>query len=133
MLQSWAIILLSIGYLGLLFVIAQIGDAYAARWRGGRIERLVYGLALAIYCTSWTFYGSVGRAATQGLDFFLIYAGPILVITLGAPILTKLIAVAKRQNSTSIADFLASRSGRRRSVGAIVTCIAAIGVVPSIA
>ena len=133
MLQSWAIILLSIGYLGLLFVIAQIGDAYAARWRGGRIERLVYGLALAIYCTSWTFYGSVGRAATQGLDFFLIYAGPILVITLGAPILTKLIAVAKRQNSTSIADFLASRYGRSRSVGAIVTCIAVIGVVPYIA
>jgi Na+/proline symporter len=133
MLQSWAIILLSIGYLGLLFVIAQIGDAYAARWRGGRIERLVYGLALAIYCTSWTFYGSVGRASTQGLDFFLIYAGPILVITLGAPVLAKIIAAAKRQNSTSIADFLASRYGRSRSVGAMVTCIAVIGVVPYIA
>src|SRR5262245_56617254 len=133
MLQSWAIILLSIGYLGLLFVIAQIGDAYAARWRGGRIERIVYGLALAIYCTSWTFYGSVGRAATQGLDFLLIYVGPILVITLGAPVLAKLIAAAKRQNSTSIADFLASRYGRSRSVGALVTIIAIVGVMPYIA
>lgn len=133
MFQSWAIILLSIGYLGLLFVIAQIGDAYAARWRGGRIERIVYGLALAIYCTSWTFYGSVGRAATQGLDFLLIYVGPILVITLGAPVLAKIIAAAKRQNSTSIADFLASRYGRSRSVGALVTIIAIVGVMPYIA
>jgi Na+/proline symporter len=131
-LQSWAIVLLSIGYLGLLFVIAQIGDAYAARWRGGRFERLVYALALAIYCTSWTFYGSVGRAATQGLDFLLIYVGPILVFTLGAPVLAKLIAAAKRQNSTSIADFLASRYGRSRSVGALVTVIAIVGVVPYI-
>jgi PAS domain S-box-containing protein len=131
--DGWVIVLLSVAYLGLLFVIAQIGDAYAARWRGGRVERLVYALALAIYCTSWTFYGAVGRAASNGLDFLLIYVGPILVITLGAPVFARIIGAAKRQNSTSIADFLASRYGRSRPVGAIVTVIATVGVVPYIA
>lgn len=133
MLQGSAILLLSLGYLGLLFAIAHLGDRLAGRWYQGRSGAVIYALSLAIYCTSWTFYGSVGRAASSGTDFILIYVGPILAITAGYPVMAKMIAVAKRQNVTSIADFIGSRYGKSRAVAVLVTLIAVIGVLPYIA
>ncbi|MEZ5829768.1 MAG: NahK/ErcS family hybrid sensor histidine kinase/response regulator [Dongiaceae bacterium] len=131
--QSTLILGLSLAYLGLLFLVAHFGDRHAARWSQSRAGAIIYALSLAIYCTSWTFYGAVGRAATVGLDFALIYVGPALVVLFGWPVLAKIIRVAKRHNVTSIADFLAARYGKSRAVAVIVTLIATVGVLPYIA
>lgn len=133
MLQGSAILILSLGYLGLLFAIAHLGDRLGPRWYSGRSGATIYALSLAIYCTSWTFYGSVGRASVSGPDFILIYVGPILAITLGYPAMAKMIGIAKRQNVTSIADFIGSRYGKSRAVAVLVTLFAVIGVLPYIA
>ena len=94
---------------------------------------LVYCLTLAVYNTSWSFYGSVGRAATGGLDFLTIYVGPTLVLLLGQPLLARVIALAKAQNATSIADFIAARYGKSQALAALVTLTALLGVLPYIA
>lgn len=133
MLQDWLLLLASLGYLSLLFAIAWQGDRRAGAWRDGAREPVIYALALAIYCTSWTFFGSVGRAATNGADFVLIYVGPVLVITLGYPFMRKMALVARAQNVTSIADFIGARYGKSRAVAALVAIVAMIGVLPYIA
>jgi len=133
MLVEPAVLALSLAYLGLLFAVAWFGDRYARDWSRNSVAPVVYGLSLAIYCTSWTFYGAVGRAATSGVDFILIYTGPVLVVTLGYPMLAKMVRVAKQHNVTSIADFLASRYGKSRAVGVTATLFATVGVLPYIA
>lgn len=132
MLQGSAILLLSLGYLGLLFAVAHLGDRLNTRWYTGRTGATIYALSLAIYCTSWTFYGSVGRAALSGPDFILIYVGPVLAITVCYPMMAKMIRIAKGQNVVSIADFIGSRFGKSRAVAVLVTLIAVIGVLPYI-
>lgn len=131
--QSSLILLLSLAYLGLLFVIAHAGERHAINWSRGRLGPLIYALSLAIYCTSWTFYGSVGRAVSNGLDFALIYVGPALVIVLAWPVMVRIVALAKQQNVTSIADILGARYGRSRAVAVIATLIAVMGAMPYIA
>jgi len=134
MLAEPAVLALSLAYLGLLFAVAYFGDRHQRAWSASAtIAPTVYGLSLAIYCTSWTFYGAVGRAATAGFDFILIYTGPVLVITAGYPILRKMVRLAKQHNVTSIADFLASRYGKSRAVGVTATLFATVGVLPYIA
>ena len=133
MLQETAVFGLSLAYLGLLFAVAWLGDRHARTWSTGATGPVVYSLSLAIYCTSWTFYGAVGRAATSGLDFILIYVGPALVVIAGYPLLRKMVQAAKRNNVTSIADFLASRYGKSRAVAVTATLFASVGVLPYIA
>jgi Na+/proline symporter/signal transduction histidine kinase len=133
MLVEPAVLALSLAYLGLLFAVAWFGDRYARDWSRNSVAPVVYGLSLAIYCTSWTFYGAVGRAATSGIDFVLIYTGPVLVVTLGYPVVAKMVRLAKQHNVTSIADFLASRYGKSRAVGVTATLFATVGVLPYIA
>jgi Na+/proline symporter/signal transduction histidine kinase/CheY-like chemotaxis protein len=133
MLAEPAVLGFSLAYLGLLFAVAWFGDRYQQRWSASSLAPAVYGLSLAIYCTSWRFYGAVGRAATAGFDFILIYTGPVLVVTAGYPLLRKLVRVAKLHNVTSIADFLASRYGKSRAVGVSATLFATVGVLPYIA
>ena len=133
MIAEPVVLALSLAYLGLLFAVAWFGDRHAGAWSASRLAPVVYGLSLGIYCTSWTFYGAVGRASTAGLEFILIYTGPALVVTAGYPLLRKLVRLAKRHNVTSIADFLASRYGKSRAVGVAATLFATIGVLPYIA
>ncbi|MDP2333366.1 MAG: ATP-binding protein [Reyranella sp.] len=133
MLAEPTVLALSLAYLGLLFAVAYFGDRYARDWSASSVAPAVYGLSLAIYCTSWTFYGSVGRAATSGIDFIFIYTGPAIVVILGYPMLAKMVRVAKQHNVTSIADFLASRYGKSRAVGVTATLFATVGVLPYIA
>jgi Na+/proline symporter/signal transduction histidine kinase/CheY-like chemotaxis protein len=133
MLTEPTVLALSLAYLGLLFAIAYFGDRYARDWSASSVAPAVYGLSLAIYCTSWTFYGAVGRAATSGIDFILIYTGPALVVVVGYPMLRKMVRLAKQHNVTSIADFLASRYGKSRIVGVTATLFATVGVLPYIA
>ena len=133
MLDAPGIIAASFAYLGLLFGIAWYADRRADAGRSVINSPVVYALSLGVYCTTWTFYGSVGRAAASGVGFLPIYLGPTLLFALGGVILHKMIRVAKANRITSIADFVASRYGKSQLLGGLVTVIAVIGVVPYIA
>src|SRR5450755_293466 len=132
MLHDWGVIAAAFGYIGLLFVVASYGDRLSPAQRG-RAGALIYPLSLAIYCTSWTFFGSVGFATRTSVDFLAIYVGPILMIGLCTPLLRRVIRLAKAQNITSIADFIGARYGKSQAVAATVALIAIIGSVPYIA
>ncbi|HJS61629.1 MAG TPA: sodium:solute symporter, partial [Pseudolabrys sp.] len=131
MLQGWIVIAVALAYIGLLFVIASYGDRTRGLGRDGRL--LIYPLSLAIYCTSWTFFGSVGLASRTGFDFLTIYIGPALLIGLCSPLLIRIIRLAKAHNITSIADFIAARYGKGQAVAATVALIAIVGTIPYIA
>jgi Na+/proline symporter/signal transduction histidine kinase len=132
MLHDWGVIAVAFGYIGFLFFVASYGDRLSPRQRG-RASALIYPLSLAIYCTSWTFFGSVGFATRTSVDFLAIYIGPILMIGLCTPLLRRVIKLAKSQNITSIADFIAARYGKSQAVAATVALIAIIGSIPYIA
>ncbi|KJY74109.1 histidine kinase [Vibrio coralliilyticus] len=129
--QGWLVITVSLMYLGLLFLIAWYGDKqhrWLARWRPW-----IYSLSIAVYCTSWTFYGTVGQASNNPWSFLPIYIAPILVFTLGWRVLARLIITAKREHITSIADFIAARYGKSQGLAVAVTLIAVAGILPYIA
>src|ERR1700743_3717299 len=132
MLHDWGVIAAAFGYIGFLFFVASRGDRLSPSLRG-RASSLIYPLSLAIYCTSWTYYGSVGFATRTSVDFLAIYVGPVLLIACGTPVLRRVIQLAKSQNITSIADFIGARYGKSQAVAATVALIAIIGSVPYIA
>ncbi|MDQ2705003.1 MAG: PAS-domain containing protein, partial [Pseudomonadota bacterium] len=110
-----------------------LGDRWSARRDPARTRPYIYALSLAIYCTSWTFFGSVGLATERGLEFLTIYIGPVLVFLFGFPLLKRIIELAKAEKITSIADFLGARYGKSFAVASIATVIAVVGTVPYIA
>jgi Na+/proline symporter/signal transduction histidine kinase/CheY-like chemotaxis protein len=130
MLQSWSVIAVALAYIGLLFLVATYGDRTR---RADRPRLLIYPLSLAIYCTSWTFFGSVGLASRTGYDFLTIYIGPMVMLALGYPLILRIVRLAKAQNITSIADFIAARYGKHQAVAATVASITIIGSIPYIA
>ncbi len=132
MLRTELIILVAFGYVGLLFAIAHFADRRAAQGRSLISNPTISALSLAVYCTAWTFYGSVGRAATGGLWFLPTYLGPTLAFALGMWIIRKIIRISKVHRITSIADFIASRYGKSTAIGSMVTVIAVIGIIPYI-
>ena len=132
MLNTPVILVVSFAYLGLLFAIAYYGDKRADAGRSIVARPSVYALSLAVYATSWTFYGSVGRAADTGVGFLPIYLGPTLMFALGWVVLRKIIRISKANRTTTIADFIASRYGKSTLLGGLVTVIAVIGIVPYI-
>ncbi|WP_213772328.1 hybrid sensor histidine kinase/response regulator [Bradyrhizobium sp. dw_78] len=132
MLHDWGVIAAAFGYIGFLFFVASRGDRLSAAQRG-RAGALIYPLSLAIYCTSWTFFGSVGFATRTSVDFLAIYVGPILLVAFCTPLLRRVIQLTKSQNITSIADFIGARYGKSQAVAATVALIAIIGSVPYIA
>ena len=133
MLQGWVVIVAALAYIGLLFLVASYGDRTRGLGRDGRSRLLIYPLSLAIYCTSWTFFGSVGFASRTGFDFLTIYIGPALLIGLCSPLLMRVVRLAKTHNITSIADFIAARYGKGQAVAATVALIAIVGTIPYIA
>ncbi len=131
MLEQDFIIFVAFGYMALLFAIAFWGDKRAEIGKSIISNPYIYALSLAVYCTAWTFYGSVGAASTSGATGFLnIYLGPTLMMILGWPVLRKIIRISKINRITSIADFIASRYGKSATIAGIVTIIAVIGIVP---
>src|SRR5258705_6045874 len=132
MLHDWGVIAAAFGYIGFLFLVASYGDRLSPTQRG-RASALIYPLPLAIYCTCWTFFGSVGFASRTSVDFLAIYIGPILMIALCTPLLRRVIQLAKSQNITSIADFIAARYGKSQAVAATVAAVAVIRSVSYIA
>ncbi|HXE24252.1 MAG TPA: hybrid sensor histidine kinase/response regulator, partial [Roseiarcus sp.] len=127
------VFLTAIGYVSFLFLIAWWGDGAGRRFASGRARPVVYALSLAVYCTSWTYYGSVGLASEHGLDFLPIYIGPILVIGLGAPFIARIANLARAQNVTTVADFVSARYGKSQPVAAVAALIALIGLAPYVA
>src|SRR5207244_12610936 len=103
MLHDWGVIAAAFGYIGLLFLVASHGDRLSPLKRS-RASALIYPLSLAIYCTSWTFFGSVGFASRTSIDFLAIYLGPILMIGLCTPLLRRVIQRAQSPDLTSTAD-----------------------------
>ncbi len=132
MLQGWVVVLGSFGYIGLLFAIAWYADGRARQGRSLIANPVIYSLSLAVYATAWTFYGSVGRAAHDGVGFLPIYIGPTLMILLWWFVLRKIIRISKLARITSLADFIASRYGKSALLGGLVTVIAVIGILPYI-
>ncbi len=132
MLPQWLILLVSFCYLGILFAIAYYGDKRADAGRSIISNPYIYTLSIAVYCTAWTFYGSVGRAASSGVGFLPIYLGPTLMAALWWFVLRKIIRITKVHRITSIADFVASRYGKSSLIGGLVTIIAVAGIMPYI-
>src|SRR6266511_608109 len=132
MLTAPVIVIASFAYVGLLFAIAFYGDKRADAGRSVISNPYIYALSLAVYCTSWTFYGSVGRATSGGANFLAIYIGPTLMAALWWLILRKMIRISKTNRITSIADFIASRYGKSTMLGGLVTIVAMVGIMPYI-
>ena len=119
-------------YVLLLFALAYYAEKRERVGRSIVNNPYVYALSLAVYCTSWTFYGSVGRAATSGLSFLAIYLGPTIMVALWPFLLKKIITIAKANKITTISDFIGFRYGKSLSLSVLVTLIAVVGLVPYI-
>jgi PAS domain S-box-containing protein len=133
MLSGWLLSALALAYLGFLFAIAFYGDRRSIYPNKQRLRPYIYGLALAVYCTSWTFYGAVGTAVREGWAYLPIYVGPTLVYLLALPFLERLVEVGRAHKVGSIADFIASRFGKSRSLAVLVTVIAVTAAIPYLA
>lgn len=133
MLNPWKLTIIVLAYMGLLFAIAWFGDKQRIGRDHRKFKAIIYSLSLAVYCTSWTFYGAVGSAASTGWGFLPIYLGPALLMLLGSDVLRRIAITSRDQRITSIADFIAYRYGRSHTIAVLVTCAAVIGAVPYIA
>ncbi len=133
MIPGWILLLVSLGYAALLFGVAWYGDRRPLYPERPWLRPLVYSLALAVYCSSWTFYGAVGSAVRGGLSYLPIYLGPLLLLLFGWRILERLALIARAQNTVSIADFIAARYGRAPRLAALVTVIALTAAMPYLA
>ncbi|MCO5732950.1 NahK/ErcS family hybrid sensor histidine kinase/response regulator [Rhizobium sp. SSA_523] len=134
MLPGWIILLAACAYILLLFAVASYGDRRSKRFgvpKGGR--PIVYALSLAVYCTSWTYFGGVGLASERGLEYLGIYIGPILAFTIGLPLIRRIIQLAKAEKLTSPADFIGARYGKNSAVALLVAVISLVGAIPYIA
>ena len=132
-LAAWVVVAVSATYLGLLFAIAYYGDRRADAGRSVISNGYIYALSIGVYATTWTYYGSVGRAASTGIGFLPIYLGPTVMVILWWLVLRKIIRICKRNRITSLADFMSSRYGNSTLLGGLVTGIAVVGIVPYIA
>ena len=130
--QGGLVAIASIAYLGTLFAIAYFGDKRAEQGRSLTQNPYIYTLSIAVFCTSWTFYGSVGLAARSGLDFLPIYLGPTLVFVVWSVVWVKIVRICKLNRITSIADFISSRYGKSSRLGGLVALIAVVGTTPYI-
>lgn len=126
------IILAIFSYIALLFWFARRGDKKRFVTNSWVRHPIVYALALGVYCTSWTFYGLVGTASVSTWQFLPILLGPILLFTFGFPVLRKIYRICKREHIHNIADFIASRYGRRQGIAAFVTLVVLLATVPYI-
>ncbi|SUW14873.1 Sensor protein torS [Brevundimonas diminuta] len=130
---SLATLALTAFYMAALFGIAWWYERPQIKARRGMLGPSLYALSLAIYCTSWTYYGAVGTAARDGWEYLPIYVGPILGLTLLLPLWRRIASAARRENVGSMADFISSRYGKSPALGAAVAGVAILGSVPYIA
>ena len=128
------LVAVSIGYVAFLFLVAYVGDSRAQMGQTAWIRSpIIYTLSISVYCTSWTFYGAVGTAARQGLDFATIYIGPTLIFVGWWWCLRKLVRIGRVHRITSIADLVSSRYGKSSVLAIVVTLLAVTATTPYIA
>lgn len=133
MFDPLTIITIFIVYIGGLFLIALWVERKAAQGKSPANNAVVYSLSLAVYCTSWTYYGSVGKAASSGMLFLTIYIGPTLAVLLWGTVLRKLVRIKTTHHITSIADFISARYDKSQALAALATVVALAGITPYIA
>lgn len=131
--SAWLVIVVVAAYMAALFNVAWRGDRRSAGPAQPRRRAVTYGLSLAVYCTSWTYFGAVGTAARSGWEYVTIYLGPVLAVTLLFPLWRRIATAAKRENVGSIADFVAARYGKSRVLGGLAAIVAVTGSLPYIA
>ncbi|MGH8380537.1 hybrid sensor histidine kinase/response regulator [Pseudomonas sp.] len=131
-LSSGLIAVVALAYMAIMFAIAFYGDRRKTPLPP-RLRAWVYSLSLAVYCTSWTFFGAVGQSAEQLWAFLPIYLGPVLLLLFAPWVLQKMVLISKQENITSIADFIAARYGKSQSLAVVVALICLVGVLPYIA
>lgn len=132
MLANGLLLSVSFFYLGLLFWLAYRSERLVSTPFFQRISPYIYALSLAVYCSAWTFYGSIGLAASSGLSFLTTYIGPLLAVPLWSIVLRKVLRISRVQGLTSLADFMAARYERRRTLGSLVTVLCLLSIVPYI-
>jgi PAS domain S-box-containing protein len=128
--SPWLLFSIILSYLMLLFSVAYFAERKELQGRSLVSNPYIYSLSLAVYCTSWTFYGSVGKAANAGLSFLTIYIGPTLMAALWWVVLRKIVHISKENRITTISDFISSRYGKSLGLSALVTLVAVIGITP---
>jgi Na+/proline symporter len=133
MIPAWQLIVIFLLYVASLFLVAWFGDKRAQEQRPVHNNGWVYALSLGVYCTSWTFYGAVGQAASSGWLFLAIYVGPILFFLFFWRLLHKIIRIAKEKRLTSIADFIGTRYGKDHSLAIVITLVALVSIIPYVA
>jgi Na+/proline symporter/nitrogen-specific signal transduction histidine kinase len=128
--SNYVLFLIIIIYLAALFFIAYLAEKNSkSKWVNNSV---VYTLSLAVYCTAWTYYGSIGIAANSGINFLPIYLGPVIAAPLWIILLKKIIRISKQHKISSIADFISLRYGNHRFLGALVTIVCLLAIVPYI-
>jgi sigma-B regulation protein RsbU (phosphoserine phosphatase) len=128
--SPWVLLTIILSYLLFLFFVAYIAERKERQGKSLVSNPYIYSLSLAVYCTSWTFYGSVGRAANSGLSFLTIYLGPTLMAALWWIVLRKIILISKENRITTISDFISTRYGKSLGLSALVTIVAVVGIIP---
>jgi PAS domain S-box-containing protein len=128
--SPWVLLTIILAYLLFLFFVAYLAERKERQGKSLVSNPYIYSLSMAVYCTSWTFYGSVGRAANSGLSFLTIYLGPTLMASLWWLILRKIILLSKENRITTISDFISSRYGKSLGLSALVTIVAVVGITP---
>jgi len=131
-LSSGLIAVVSLIYMAVLFAIAFYGDRRRTPL-SPRLRAWVYSLSLAVYCTSWTFFGAVGQATEQIWAFLPIYLGPVLLMLFAPWVQQKMVMISKQENITSIADFIAARYGKSQTLAVVISLVCLVGVLPYIA
>lgn len=130
--SEWIILLVCLLYLSILFVIATWAEKRKLKGKSVIHQPIIYSLSLAVYCTAWTFYGSVGRAASNGAEFLAVYIGPTIMAAFFWPVLRKMVRISKELRITSLADFISTRYGKNFSLAIVVSLMAMIGIIPYI-
>jgi Na+/proline symporter/signal transduction histidine kinase len=128
-----AVALAILGYVGVLFVVAELSERRAGRGKNWANHPVAYSLGLGVYCTTWTYYGSVGKASTDGMLFLTTYLGPSLAMLFGSTILKRLVVLKAAHRITSIADFISARYAKSSTLAALATVFLMVGVLPYVA
>lgn len=128
--SNYVLFIIIVTYLAALFFIAYVAEKNSkSKWVNNSV---VYTLSLAVYCTAWTYYGSIGIAANSGVNFLPIYLGPVIAAPLWIVLLRKIVRISKQHKISSIADFISLRYGNHRFLGALVTIVCLLAIVPYI-
>jgi Na+/proline symporter/C4-dicarboxylate-specific signal transduction histidine kinase len=130
MLSPLHVVAVVCAYVGFLFLIARLSERQRASGGGFTNSPIVYALALGVYCTTWTYYGSVGKVTVDGMLFIPVYLGPTLGMFFAPTILRRLIRIKERHHITSLADFISARYAKSRLVAALVTVMLLFGTIP---